>query len=1031
MKPDPWRAVAPIVHPPGIGYALGEVDGISEGHPSMSLKGNFAKIGLGEILQTLAVSHHSGTLRITCAGEEKFLYFSEGEIAFMSSASPESIRIGDILLRQGKITQEDLTQALALQERRNVMLGQVLADLGKVSKEDIQKALVERVREEIYDLFLWKDAEFEFNPDVDECPRALRDPSRANTRIAINPTTIIVEGMRRLEEWKIIETRLRSPDDIFTRAHEDAPAGLSADEAQAFELVDGTESVRELFKRAPMGRFELSKALFNLLSRGHIRPLTVAELLKAAEDASQTGDLSRAAIFLRFAANLEPEDPALATRLAETLARGGRHAEAEAAYLSALRLYREARMHAETVQTGEQLLCYGRPSREVLEALYQAERRLGEKEKTIRHGMAYAERLEREGHLEEAAQVLEECVGLDPENTSLRMTTARVWKGIGSAERAISHLESLAGGLEEKRRYEELLKVLRMIYEIDPKRHDIKQKSNNVLILRERSERHKQRRLILIIAVSAAFFILSAYPIQYEVRARYAYANAKGLEELGQRNRNYTRAREKYQEIVLLFGSSTKADDARRALERLKREEEKYLLELREREEKRRRDERTRLEMHKERLRDLLALAGKKEKEGDFEAAHRAYAQILKDFSRDPSAQDITLPLRITSDPAGAEVILGKEPVGQTPLVIRYRQGQTLEITIRRSGCEGEYMKVSGKSPWQLHFPLKRRPVAEYGLPTAVCQPVLPGGDHLYLPGRDGYVYAIRPDGKQIVWRRAVGEFGDLLGRIALHGESLYVGNPEGTFFRLSLADGGLVWQVETGQSILAEAAVSSDGTLVALGNTAGEVWLIATEGGEVKGRFQTEARIDAAPAFARSTLIVGSTDDFLYGLEVPGLAVLWRTEVSNGVTGGVVARDDRVYFGCGDGSAYAVDSRAGAVLWCRKVEGAILHPPTMLSEEIIFVSEKGVIASFNRGSGEPLWSTRVARGRVSEPLVSGGHLYVGTEDGEIVVYDLARRTRAWAHQAGAGILARPAIIANRLYVPCLDGHLIAMEILP
>ncbi len=55
-------------------------------------------------------------------------------------------RIGDILLSEGKITEEQLRHALEMQENDPREVGQVLLSLGYVAKADLAQALARRLR---------------------------------------------------------------------------------------------------------------------------------------------------------------------------------------------------------------------------------------------------------------------------------------------------------------------------------------------------------------------------------------------------------------------------------------------------------------------------------------------------------------------------------------------------------------------------------------------------------------------------------------------------------------------------------------------------------------------------------------------------------------------------------------------------------------------------------------------------------------------------------------------------------------------
>jgi hypothetical protein len=52
--------------------------------------------------------------------------------------------IGQILLDQQKITQEQLEEALAIHWKRGIILGEILKDCGFITADDIEKALKEQ-----------------------------------------------------------------------------------------------------------------------------------------------------------------------------------------------------------------------------------------------------------------------------------------------------------------------------------------------------------------------------------------------------------------------------------------------------------------------------------------------------------------------------------------------------------------------------------------------------------------------------------------------------------------------------------------------------------------------------------------------------------------------------------------------------------------------------------------------------------------------------------------------------------------------
>ncbi len=66
--------------------------------------------------------------------------------------SRKKLRIGEVLIRHGSITEEQLNQALEVQKSKKMKLGEALIDIGAVTDESIAKALSEQLHLEIIDL---------------------------------------------------------------------------------------------------------------------------------------------------------------------------------------------------------------------------------------------------------------------------------------------------------------------------------------------------------------------------------------------------------------------------------------------------------------------------------------------------------------------------------------------------------------------------------------------------------------------------------------------------------------------------------------------------------------------------------------------------------------------------------------------------------------------------------------------------------------------------------------------------------------
>ncbi len=60
------------------------------------------------------------------------------------SSAPDKVRVGDVLVRKGLITPEDLAQALLEQQNTSLKLGEVLLQKGLLSRQQLQRGLAEQ-----------------------------------------------------------------------------------------------------------------------------------------------------------------------------------------------------------------------------------------------------------------------------------------------------------------------------------------------------------------------------------------------------------------------------------------------------------------------------------------------------------------------------------------------------------------------------------------------------------------------------------------------------------------------------------------------------------------------------------------------------------------------------------------------------------------------------------------------------------------------------------------------------------------------
>ncbi|HWX25611.1 MAG TPA: DUF4388 domain-containing protein, partial [Vicinamibacteria bacterium] len=172
----------------------------------MSLAGNLRTMPLPDILQWIATGRKTGTLHLERRSIEKRIVFSEGSISTSWSNDPRE-SLGQFLMRDRLATEEQLFKALLRQEEQGRLLGTILVGEKTITEEQLRHVLRLKTEETIYDLFLWPEGKFEFKEG--------EGPSDVLVQTDIGVTEVVLEGIRRVDEWLRIREVLPSTRSTF------------------------------------------------------------------------------------------------------------------------------------------------------------------------------------------------------------------------------------------------------------------------------------------------------------------------------------------------------------------------------------------------------------------------------------------------------------------------------------------------------------------------------------------------------------------------------------------------------------------------------------------------------------------------------------------------------------------------------------------------------------------------------------------------------------------------------------------------
>jgi tetratricopeptide (TPR) repeat protein len=229
----------------------------------MAIKGSLKEASLADVCQLLALGLKTGCLSIADKSRFGQIYFDKGRITYARVVNRRD-RLGDLLVRDGLLSQDQLTAALELQRAHpDRKLGELLISRHFMNEQDLHLYIRIQIEEAIYHLFTWSRGNFFF--EADERPDA-------DITVSINPDTLLLEAARRVDEWSQIEKKIPSLDLIFEIDQErlsDSDLQLTRDQRRIVELFDGTRSVQDVVEEIGMDEFDVGRALYGLIQAGY------------------------------------------------------------------------------------------------------------------------------------------------------------------------------------------------------------------------------------------------------------------------------------------------------------------------------------------------------------------------------------------------------------------------------------------------------------------------------------------------------------------------------------------------------------------------------------------------------------------------------------------------------------------------------------------------------------------------------------------------------------------------------------------
>ena len=241
--------------------------------------GDLAQQDVAWLLGRCYAERLTGWLTFKRDDVEKAIVFERGAPILAGSNLPAD-RMGDMLVRQGRLTPEQRTKSVEIQVAGGRRLGVVLVDSGFIKAGELAPLVRCHFEEIIFSLLAWESGDWAMSPD--------RPEEGETVFVTEHPAALILEGIRRKYGLGRLRARVGGGQTILQVIKESGLSalldqmGASNEEQRVVSLFDGVRPLDDLVAHAGADEATLLTMAWALLALRRLLPVSASAQAAAA-----------------------------------------------------------------------------------------------------------------------------------------------------------------------------------------------------------------------------------------------------------------------------------------------------------------------------------------------------------------------------------------------------------------------------------------------------------------------------------------------------------------------------------------------------------------------------------------------------------------------------------------------------------------------------------------------------------------------------------------------------------------------------
>ncbi len=229
----------------------------------MEMEGSIQEFSVPEILQFLSLHEADGVLKLKSGREEVDFGFKKGKITDALHKGEKLFHsISEYIQRTGLIDPDTFKKFNERSKELGLNLMEIIEKGEVLSKKEVEKIIAFKIQETTCEVLTWNGGRYSF-----QAGKKLYEHSTFS--VELEPNTLVMEGMRRIDEWPLIEKVL--PDENITLRKLEKPeinVEIGEDEKIILEKVTDDISLNELVGISGIGKFRTYNSVYKLTEIG-------------------------------------------------------------------------------------------------------------------------------------------------------------------------------------------------------------------------------------------------------------------------------------------------------------------------------------------------------------------------------------------------------------------------------------------------------------------------------------------------------------------------------------------------------------------------------------------------------------------------------------------------------------------------------------------------------------------------------------------------------------------------------------------